>query len=121
MSLEPQKSKLAALLRDYRDQHNLTGRALAKKLGLNPTSLMNYLDEVGYPGPETREKIARGLGLTPPELESYLNNFDLKPLQPLEQIKQDIRSLSPSEFLEVARTVFDRLERDLHARTEPVR
>lgn len=109
MSLEPQKEKLAALLKDYRDRHNLSGRAFAKKLGLNPTSLMSYLEEMTYPSAETRQRIARGIGMTPQELEAYLNDIPIKPINLLEQTIQDIRAMRREEFLVVAEVVFRRL------------
>lgn len=116
MSLEQQKERLAKLLRDHRTRNNLTGRSFAKKLGLNPTSLLSYLDEVSYPSAETRQKIARAIGMTPPELEAYLNDIQIKPLQSVEQIKQDVRAMSQEEFLQVAEVVLQRLLDDSKAR-----
>lgn len=109
VSFELQKQRLSELLREYRAQHNLTGRALAKRLGLNPTSLLNYVDQTAYPSTTTREKIAQVVGMTPLELEAYLNNFQVKPLRPVEQIKQDIRALGRDDFLEIAPVVLHRL------------
>ena len=117
MSIDQKKGRLASLLRDYRVRSNLTGRALAKHIGLNPTSLFSYIDEISYPTPETRAKIARAIGMTPPELEAHLDDIPVQPLQPAEQIKQDIRALNQEDFLEVIQVVFDRLLHEMRSRS----
>lgn len=111
MNTEPEqkRKRLADLLDDYRQRNNLTKRALARKLGLNTTSILSYLDCLTFPTLENRERIARALDMTPPELEAYLDDISLKPLRQLEQIKQDIRALDRRDFIEIAQVVCDRL------------
>ncbi|HEY9697062.1 MAG TPA: helix-turn-helix transcriptional regulator [Trichocoleus sp.] len=112
MSTQEKKGRLSDLLREFRARHGLSSRALARRIGLNPTSLSAYLDGISYPSPDTREKIAKAIGMTPNELESYLDSVPIKPLQGVEQIKQDIKALNRAEFLEVAESVLERLLSD---------
>lgn len=112
MSLELQRARLSDLLRGYRTNNELSQRALARRLGINPTSLMAYLDATAYPLPDTRERIAKALGMTPGELEAYLNDVPMQPLNSLEQVKQDVRAMNPEDFLEIVEVVFRRLLED---------
>lgn len=112
LSTQEKKGRLSDLLREFRARHGLSSRALARRIGLNPTSLSAYLDGISYPSPDTREKIAKAIGMTPNELESYLDSVPIKPLQGVEQIKQDIKALNRAEFLEVAESVLERLLSD---------
>lgn len=112
MSIDRQKERLAELLREYRQSHNLTGRALARHIKLNPASLASYMDQTSYPTPETRSKIARAINMTPAELEADLNRFAIEPLLGVEQIIQDVRALNRQDFLAVAAVVFERLLSD---------
>ncbi|WP_179228597.1 helix-turn-helix domain-containing protein [Leptolyngbya ohadii] len=108
-SIQQKKDRLSELLHKVKQQANLSGRQLAKRLGVSQTSAQSYLDAIVYPGAEVRAQIARAIGMTPVELEAYLDDVPVAPLQPLEQIKQDLRAMNRSDFQEVAEVMFERI------------
>ncbi|MBE9178644.1 helix-turn-helix transcriptional regulator [Oculatella sp. LEGE 06141] len=90
-------------------ENNLSGRQLARRLGVSQPSALAYLDAVTYPSQETRESIAPVLNMTPVELESYLDDIPVQPQKLLDEVLQEIRAMGRDDFSEVARVVFDRL------------
>lgn len=118
MSTEEKKARLSRLLQDFQARHEMTARALARRIKVNPTSMSNYLDGTSYPTPETREKIAKAIGMTSSELESYLNDVPLQPLGTLEETLQDIRAMSDRDFHEVLSVVLERVRDDLRQSPE---
>lgn len=110
---EQQKEELANLLREFKIVHNLSGRELARRIGMNPATVASWIDKTSYPTPESRHKIARALKMTPVELESRLVNIAVQSSAPLEQVKQEIRAMNRRDFQDVVATVFDRIQHDL--------
>lgn len=110
---QSKNDRLAALLQEFREKNNLTGRKLAAKLGISQTSILGYLDGSVYPGVEIRSQIATAIGMTLAELDAYLEDMPLEPINPLSQTLQDIRAMSREDFLAVVEVVFERIEDDL--------
>lgn len=109
LNQQQRKERLAAKLSRYLEESNISGRELARRLKLNPTSIHLYLQAVSFPGEEARDAIANLFKITPEELEAELNGTPLKSRGKVEELKQDIRLLEQVEFFEIAEAVAERL------------
>lgn len=112
-AVQYKKDRLSELLHAYKRQNNLSGRQLAKRLGVSQTSAQSYLDGTVFPGIEIRAQIARAVNMTPVEMEAYLDDVPVQPIQSVEQVKQEIRAMSQADFQEIVAAVFERIQNDL--------
>lgn len=115
MSLEERRQRLSALLLRHMQEHNLSGRQLARRLGLSQTSVLSYIDGATYPGAESRAAIAAVLGYSPAELDAYLENVPLQPQKSVDEVLQEIRVMGQEDFERVAQAVWDRLMEGLRS------
>lgn len=105
---QEKRERLAAILREYMRRENLSGRKLAQRLELSQPTVLAYLDGVTFPSEETRQRIATVLQMTLTELDAQLNASVVEPQFTLDLVKQEIRAMSPDDFSEIMRVVFDR-------------
>jgi transcriptional regulator with XRE-family HTH domain len=111
-----QSERLSQLLIGYvsADKDNpISGRRLAKLLGVNPGSANAYLDGVTFPKEETRKKIAKLLGLTYEALQAKIEDRELEQKLSVEEVCQEIQMLEDEDFCKVVDAVADEVARRL--------
>jgi transcriptional regulator with XRE-family HTH domain len=106
--MDEQKQRLSRLL--HQMQGELSQRAFARKIQINSGSLQQYMIGDAFPEKENREKIAAARGWTYEELMAYLSDRPVEPTQSIDELLQNVRTLSPQDALKVLRVALDVVE-----------
>jgi transcriptional regulator with XRE-family HTH domain len=106
-----QRQRLKQLLLDFMKGQNLTGHALARRMGISQGATQSWLNGTAYPGKENRELIAQTLGRSYEELQSYLEDRAIapSPTKTADEICREIRLLPREDLPQVARALTERL------------
>ncbi len=99
------RERLIELLSEMQGDSSL--RALARRLKVNYASLSSYIMGEQFPEARNLEKIAIVKGWTRKELEAHLEGRSVEPTQSIDEILQNVRTLSPKDALRVARVALD--------------
>lgn len=113
MSRLEQARELSKILREFLEDKGWADRELARRSGVHPSSISDYLQGITLAGKENREKLAEAMGLVPDELDAKLGIAVAKPKRKVEELCRDIRLLDDEEFAEVAEVVYERSLRKL--------
>jgi transcriptional regulator with XRE-family HTH domain len=113
-----QAQKLAEILRSLILKNEWTERELARRSGIHPSSIQDYMDGITLPTKENREKLATVLGVGVDELDAQLGLSVAKPKRSTDELCRDIRLLTSQDFTIVAQVVLDRLMAERHQKEE---
>lgn len=97
-------------IRELRQKVGLSGRALAIKVGLDPSQINKIEHNINKPSLDALEKICTALGITLSEF--FSDTQEQEPLPPeVRQICEKVKRLPPDK-LKVLNAVLDTWERD---------
>lgn len=89
-----------------------TERELARRSGVHPSSIQDYIDGITLPNKENRERLASVLNMSIDELDTELEMVVAKPKRTVDELCRDIRLLSAEDFAIVMEVVFERVRRE---------
>jgi transcriptional regulator with XRE-family HTH domain len=104
-----QAQKLGKMLRDLIHKEGWSVLEAARRAGIHPSSMRDYVGGITFPTKENRELLAPLLGISIQELNTALGLAEAIPKRPVDDLCRDIRLLSPEEFTIVAEVVFNRI------------
>lgn len=106
--MDQRQQRLIKLLERMRG--DLSQRAFARKVRINVGSLQQYMIGDHFPKLENLEKIAIANRWTREELEAYLDDRQVEPTRAIEELLQEVRTLTPQEALEVVKVALEVIE-----------